>query len=55
MVVLNGDLFASADWIARFLVDAAAAADEALIAVDTGRRLTDESMKVASSDPVAGT
>ena len=48
VVVLNSDLFASAEWISRFVADAADTVDEALIAVDAQRRLTDESMKVAA-------
>ena len=46
VVVVNGDLCAEPDWFARFLVDAATTPHDALIAVDLGRVLTDESMKV---------
>jgi len=47
VVVFNGDLLAHPEWFARFLLDSADSASEALIAVDTARPLTDESMKVA--------
>jgi choline kinase len=47
VVVLNGDLLTDPDWISSFIADALDAADEGLLAVDTQRRLTDESMKVA--------
>jgi choline kinase len=47
LVVFNADLLAHPDWFAQFLVDCAGAAAEALIAVDTARPLTDESMKVS--------
>src|SRR4051794_29788340 len=47
VAVLNSDLLAAADWISRFLLDSAATPLESLIAVDTERTLTDESMKVS--------
>jgi choline kinase len=50
VVVFNADLLASPDWFAAFLEAAARTDDEALIAVDTARRLTDESMKVSGED-----
>lgn len=50
VVVFNADLFADAEWLARFLLDGADAAVESLIAVDTRRPLTDESMKVSVRD-----
>jgi choline kinase len=46
VVVMNGDLFAEEDAIARFLEAAATTEAEALLAVDLERELTDESMKV---------
>ena len=46
-VVFNADLLARPDWFAQFLLDSASAATESLIAVDTERPLTDESMKVS--------
>src|SRR4051812_21547868 len=46
-VLFNGDLFAHPEWMAQFVIDAAAAEEESLIAVDLERNLTDESMKVA--------
>jgi choline kinase len=49
-VVFNSDLCARPDWFAAFLLDAAATPHESLVAVDTERALTDESMKVAASD-----
>lgn len=50
VVLINGDLFARAEWFAGFLVDAARADADGLIAVDRERPLTDESMKVAADD-----
>jgi choline kinase len=47
VVVMNGDLCAEPAWIASFLVAAATTASEALLAVDSARPVTDESMKVA--------
>ncbi len=47
VAIINGDLFARADWIAKFLVDSTGTSSESLIAVDTQRPVTDESMKVA--------
>jgi choline kinase len=48
VVVFNADLLARPDWFARFLLDTASADTETLIAVDTARALTDESMKVSA-------
>jgi hypothetical protein len=55
VVVINGDLCAEPAWIASFLVAAATTASESLLAVDSARRVTDESMKVAvhPHDPAA--
>src|SRR5213078_1962422 len=51
VVVFNADLLAHPHWFARFLLDSAdPAAGDALIAVDTVRPLTDESMKVSLRD-----
>jgi choline kinase len=47
VVVFNADLLAHPDWFTRFLLDSAGGATESLIAVDTARPLTDESMKVS--------
>ncbi len=47
VVVLNGDLLAERAAIAGFLAEVARTDAEGLLAVDLGRRLTDESMKVA--------
>ena len=47
VVVVNGDLLTHPDWLSGFLADAAAGPHDGLLAVDTQRRLTDESMKVA--------
>jgi choline kinase len=47
IVVFNADLLARPDWFARFLLDSASTPTESLIAVDTARPLTDESMKVS--------
>lgn len=48
VVVLNADLLASAEWFAQFLRDSATASAESLIAVDTARPPTGESMKVSA-------
>ena len=48
LVILNGDLFARPEWYAEFIRAAARTAEDALIAVDLARNLTDESMKVAA-------
>jgi len=55
VVVMNGDLCAEPAWIASFLVAAATTASESLLAVDSARPVTDESMKVAvhPHDPAA--
>jgi choline kinase len=50
VVVFNADLIAHPDWFAQFLLDSSAADTETLIAVDTARQLTDESMKVSVAD-----
>ena len=50
VVVLNSDLYAEPEWYAQFVESSAEASAESLIAVDTERRLTDESMKVAARD-----
>jgi choline kinase len=47
VVVINGDLLADPDEVARFIADAAAGPAHGLLAVDLERDLTDESMKVA--------
>jgi choline kinase len=47
VAVVNGDLLTHPDWLSGFLADAAAGPHDGLLAVDTQRRLTDESMKVA--------
>ena len=47
VVIMNSDLFARADWFARFLIDSTRTSSESLIGVDLVRRLTDESMKVS--------
>jgi choline kinase len=47
LAVFNGDLLAGSHWFESFLRDAAATDSQALIAVDTVRPLTDESMKVS--------
>ena len=49
VAVINSDLFARADWIARFLIDCAQTSTESLIAVDVERPVNDESMKVATN------
>jgi choline kinase len=48
MVVLNGDLCASPEWIAQFLIACLDAPHDALLAVDFDRELTAESMKVSA-------
>lgn len=48
VVVMNGDLCAQPDWLAQFLLAAAGSQEQSLVAVDVERRLTDESMKVAT-------
>jgi choline kinase len=55
VVVMNGDLCAEPAWIASFLVAAATTDSESLLAVDSVRPVTDESMKVAvhPHDPAA--
>jgi choline kinase len=50
LVIINGDLFAPAEWLAAFIAESAMTESESLIGVDLERRLTDESMKV-SADP----
>lgn len=50
VVIVNGDLLAEPDWLAGFIAEAATTDHEALIGVDLGRRLTDESMKVATAE-----
>ncbi|MDX6675544.1 MAG: hypothetical protein QOH11_2962 [Solirubrobacteraceae bacterium] len=50
LVVFNADLLAQPDWFAEFLRDASRTDGEALIAVDTARPVTDESMKVSVAD-----
>jgi len=47
VVVLNGDLLTDPAWISSFVADVVDGPDEGVLAVDTQRRLTDESMKVA--------
>jgi choline kinase len=47
VAVVNGDLLTHPDWLSGFLADAAEGDREGLLAVDTERTLTDESMKVA--------
>lgn len=47
VVVLNGDLLAAPAQIAAFLREAPGLPDDAVLAVDTGKRVTAESMKVA--------
>lgn len=48
LALFNGDLLADPDWFASFLRAACTATHDALIAVDTTRNLTDESMKVSA-------
>jgi choline kinase len=48
IVVFNADLLARPAWFERFLRDSAGADTDTLIAVDTARALTDESMKVSA-------
>jgi choline kinase len=47
VVVVNGDLLTHPDWLSGFLADVAGGAADGVLAVDTQRELTDESMKVA--------
>lgn len=47
VVVLNGDLLTDPDWISGFVADVLDGSDDGVLAVDTQRELTDESMKVA--------
>lgn len=47
VVVLNGDLLTDPAWVSGFIADVLAGTQEGVLAVDTQRRLTDESMKVA--------
>jgi len=47
VVIVNADLCADPDWMARFVIQSATTDREALIAVDLARELTDESMKVS--------
>jgi choline kinase len=54
VIVVNADLVADPRWMAEFLVHASSCRDEALIAVDVERPLTDESMKVAALGAVDG-
>jgi choline kinase len=49
LVVFNSDLCAEPEWFASFLDASATTARESLVGVDTGRALTDESMKVSVS------
>ena len=50
LVVMNGDLCAAPDWIVEFLRQCATTSEEALLAIDFERTLTEESMKVAQDD-----
>jgi choline kinase len=50
VVVMNGDLCASPEWIGAFLEDCASTGQEGQLAIDFARDLTEESMKV-SMDP----
>lgn len=47
VVIMNGDLYAEPEWLAAFFADALTTPRPSLIAVDTARTLTDESMKVS--------
>ena len=49
VVVMNGDLCAAPEWIATFLRECASTSEEALLAIDFARTLTEESMKVAQT------
>ena len=49
VVVINGDLFAEPESITHFLAAASGTDEEALLAVDLERDLTDESMKIEMS------
>ena len=50
VVVMNGDLCASPEWIAGFLTDCTTTEHEGQLAIDFDRTLTDESMKVSRDD-----
>lgn len=50
VVVMNGDLFAPPEWIAQFLRAAADTTEDALLAIDFDRHLTEESMKVSQDE-----
>jgi len=47
VVVLNGDLLTDPAWISSFVADVLDGPDDGVLAVDTQRALTDESMKVS--------
>ncbi len=47
VVVVNGDLLTDPDWLSGFIEDVLRGPDQGVLAVDTRRELTDESMKVA--------
>jgi choline kinase len=47
VVVLNGDLLTDPAWVSGFIADVLAGTEDGLLAVDTQRPLTEESMKVA--------
>ncbi len=49
VAVINSDLLVDPEHVAAFLTDAASTPDDALLAVDLERELTDESMKVTRS------
>jgi choline kinase len=55
VVVFNSDLCARPGWFEAFLLAAATTERESLVAVDTARPLTDESMKVSARDGAEGT
>lgn len=50
VVVMNGDLCADPSWLAAFLRHCTTTEEQGVLAVDTERDLTDESMKVSGSD-----
>lgn len=50
IVIVNGDLLAEPEWLAGFIAESATTAHESLIGVDLARRLTHESMKVATKE-----
>jgi choline kinase len=50
VVVMNGDLCASPEWIAAFLEACLETDEEGVLGIDFARRLTDESMKVSRGD-----